>query len=39
MGEADSLHVWPEIHERYAEQFGVDPELGRKTFAEHQTQQ
>jgi uncharacterized protein YndB with AHSA1/START domain len=39
MSEADSLHAWPEIHERYAEQFGVDPELGRKTFAEHQTQQ
>jgi uncharacterized protein YndB with AHSA1/START domain len=39
MGEADSLHVWPEIHERYAKQFVVDPELGRKTFAEHQAQQ
>jgi len=33
MSEADSLQAWPEIHERYAEQFGVDPELGRKTFS------
>lgn len=38
IGEADSLHGWPEIHEQYAERFGVDPELGRKTFAEHQAQ-
>ncbi len=38
MSEADSLHAWPELHERYAKRFGVDPELGRKTFAEHQSQ-
>ena len=38
MSEADSLRAWPDTHERYAEQFGVDPELGRKTFAEHQAQ-
>jgi hypothetical protein len=35
MSEADSLQAWPEIHELYAERFGVDPELGRKAFAEH----
>jgi uncharacterized protein YndB with AHSA1/START domain len=35
LSEADSLEAWPEIHERYAEQFGVDPELGRETFAQH----
>jgi hypothetical protein len=35
MSEADSLDAWPETHERYAEQFGVDPELGRKAFAEY----
>ena len=35
MSEADSLRAWPEAHERYAELFGVDPELGRRTFAEH----
>jgi uncharacterized protein YndB with AHSA1/START domain len=35
MSEADSLTVWPALHERYAESFGVDPELGRKAFADH----
>jgi uncharacterized protein YndB with AHSA1/START domain len=39
MSEADSLEAWPEMHERYAEQFGVDPEVGRKAFAEHPRQQ
>jgi uncharacterized protein YndB with AHSA1/START domain len=39
MSEADSLRSWPETHERYAVRFGVDPELGRKAFAEHPTQQ
>jgi uncharacterized protein YndB with AHSA1/START domain len=39
ISEADSLDAWPEIHERYAAAFGVDPELGRKAFAEHQAQQ
>lgn len=38
MSEAESLKSWPEIHERYAERFGVDPEVGRKAFAEHQTE-
>ena len=38
MSEADSLAAWPEVHERYAERFGVDPELGRKAFADHPTQ-
>jgi uncharacterized protein YndB with AHSA1/START domain len=37
-GESESLERWPEIHERYAERFGVDPELGRKAFAQHQAQ-
>ena len=39
MGEKESLEAWPEIHERYAEEFGVDPELGRRALAEHPTQQ
>ena len=39
LGYEDSLEAWPEIHERYAERFGVDPELGRKAFEEHPTQQ
>lgn len=38
MGEADSLRIWPPLHERYAKKFGVDPELGRRAFAEHPTQ-
>ena len=33
--EGDSLAAWPEAHERYAVAFGVDPELGRRAFAEH----
>jgi len=39
MGEKESLEAWPEVHERYAEEFGVDPELGRQAYAEHPTQQ
>ena len=35
MSEGDSLESWPEVHERYAEQFGVDPQLGREAFAQH----
>jgi hypothetical protein len=30
--------VVPELHERYAERFGLDPEVGRRAFAEHQQQ-
>ncbi len=36
--EADSLERWPDLHERYAEHFGIDPQVGRKAFAEHPTQ-
>jgi hypothetical protein len=39
MSEADSLESWPEMHERYADRFGVDPEIGRAAFAQHHTQQ
>jgi uncharacterized protein YndB with AHSA1/START domain len=35
IGERESLQRWPELHERYAAEFGLDPELGRRTFAEH----
>jgi uncharacterized protein YndB with AHSA1/START domain len=38
LSEGLSLGSWPEIHERYAQQFGVDPELGRNAFAQHQAQ-
>jgi hypothetical protein len=39
MTEEESLEMWPMIHEHYAEQWELDPELGRKAFAEHPTQQ
>jgi uncharacterized protein YndB with AHSA1/START domain len=35
LGERESLAEWPEVHERLAERFGVDPELGRRSFAQH----
>jgi hypothetical protein len=35
MDERASLELWPLVHERYAERFGVDPEIGRRAFAEH----
>jgi uncharacterized protein YndB with AHSA1/START domain len=31
---ATSLELWPDVHERYAEAFGVDPEVGRAAFAQ-----
>ncbi len=33
--ERVALETWPEVHERYAESFGVDPEIGRRAYAEH----
>lgn len=39
ISDADANATWPETHERYAARFGVDPELGRRTFAEYQAQQ
>jgi uncharacterized protein YndB with AHSA1/START domain len=38
VGEKQSLEAWPALHERYAEDFGLDPEVGRQTFAQHSTQ-
>lgn len=35
MSEAASLELWPDVHERYAERWQIDPELGRKAYAEH----
>ena len=35
MSEAASFEAWPEVHERYAERFAVDPEIGRRAYAEH----
>ncbi|MDO9356103.1 MAG: SRPBCC family protein [Solirubrobacteraceae bacterium] len=33
MSREVSLEHWPTVHERYAERFGVDPELGRAAHA------
>ena len=30
-----ALERWPELHERYAEAFGLDPEVGRRAYAQH----
>ena len=38
LSEEAAHKPWGEVHERYAERFGVDPELGRKAFADHPTQ-
>ena len=35
MDAATALELWPDVHERYAERFGVDPEIGRRAYAEH----
>ncbi len=38
IGEQESLKAWPDLHERYAEEFGVDPEVGRQAYKQHATQ-
>lgn len=35
MSEPDSLAAWPDVHDRLAEAWNIDPEIGRKTFAGH----
>lgn len=35
MDERTALELWPAVHERYAERFGVDPEIGRRAYAAH----
>jgi uncharacterized protein YndB with AHSA1/START domain len=30
-----ALERWPALHERYADAFGLDPEVGRRTYAQH----
>ena len=32
-GEEEAMEEWGEIHERYAERFGLDPEVGRRALA------
>ncbi len=35
MDERASLDAWTDVHERYAAEWGIDPEPGRRAFAEH----
>ena len=35
LDEGEALELWPPVHERYAESFGVDPAIGRQAFAQH----
>ena len=35
MSEPESLALWLAVHDRYAERFGVDPEIGRSAYAAH----
>lgn len=35
MGQAASLGPWPDVHERYANRWGIDLDIGRKVYAEH----
>ena len=39
LSEEEAHERWPELHERYAESFGLDPEVGRRMFAQHQRQE
>ena len=34
MSEAESLTAWPEVHERLAKTWHIDPEIGRKAYAQ-----
>lgn len=35
LDEREALELWPLVHERYAETFGVDPVVGRQAYARH----
>ncbi len=35
LDEAESLREWLTVHDRYATAFGVDPQLGRRAYAQH----
>jgi uncharacterized protein YndB with AHSA1/START domain len=36
LSEAEAMEDWAEIHERYAERFGLDPEVGRRAMAAYE---
>jgi uncharacterized protein YndB with AHSA1/START domain len=35
MSETESLAAWPQVHERLAAAWGIDPGIGRAVYAEH----
>jgi uncharacterized protein YndB with AHSA1/START domain len=35
LSEEEAHEAFPELHERYAERFQLDPEVGRRMFAQH----
>ena len=35
MSEAASLTAWPDVHERLAAAWGIDPDIGRRIYAQH----
>jgi uncharacterized protein YndB with AHSA1/START domain len=35
MSEADSLTAWPDVHERLAKTWNIDPGIGRSAYAQH----
>ena len=39
LSEEDAHDAWPELHELYAERFGLDPEVGRRMMAAMRAQQ
>lgn len=34
MSQASALTLWPQVHERYASLWGIDPQIGRAVYAE-----
>ena len=38
LSEEDAHEAAPELHERYAKRFGLDPEVGRRMFAAHRNE-
>jgi len=35
LDERQALELWPLLHERYAQTFGVDPAIGGQAYAQH----
>ena len=38
LSDRDALVPWLDLNDRYAERFGIDPEIGRRTYEEHMKQ-